>query len=51
MVRATGKGVVRVLLEKVGEVPGGGYQPESSGRKLPLLFFVGGIFYYCEGEI
>jgi hypothetical protein len=39
MVRATGKGVVRDLLKQVGEVPGGGYKPESGGRRLPPLFF------------
>ena len=39
MARATSQSVVLDLSKQVGEVPGGGYKPESSGRRLPLLFF------------
>jgi len=39
MVRAIGKDVVQEIFKQVGEVPGGGYQPEGSERKLSLLFF------------
>jgi hypothetical protein len=38
--RAISQGVCfEIFLNQVGEVPGGGYKPESSERKLSLLFF------------
>jgi hypothetical protein len=39
------KGRCSRSFKQVGEVPGGGYQPESSGRQLSLLFFFCRVFF------